>query len=76
MNDYLTLIEKLLSDNKTTGPNQSEFYVNYTKLNLQRMQRWLKTAQLSTETVDVISSIKTKQHWVILTEAWCGDAAT
>jgi hypothetical protein len=75
MNDYLTLIEKLLSDNKTTGPNQSEFYVNYTKLNLQRMQRWLKTAQLSTETVDVISSIKTKQHWVILTEAWCGDAA-
>ena len=75
MQDYLTLIEKLISENKTTGTNHSEFYVNYTKLNLQRMQRWLKTAVLSTETTEVISSIKTKQHWVILTEGWCGDAA-
>lgn len=75
MQDYLTLIEKLLSENKTTGTNHSEFYLNYTKLNLQRMQRWLKTADLSSEVIEVISNIKTKQHWVILTEAWCGDAA-
>lgn len=75
MQDYLKLIESLLSENKTTGTNHSEFYVNYTKLNLQRMQRWLKTAELSTDTVELISGIKTKQHWVILTEGWCGDAA-
>jgi hypothetical protein len=75
MQDYLTLIEKLLSENKTTGTNHSEFYLNYTKLNLQRMQRWLKTAELTDETKKAISAIHTKQHWVILTEAWCGDAA-
>lgn len=75
MNDYLQLIEHLLAQQKTTGTNHSEAMLHYTRLNLQRMQRWLKTAEITSETKQVITTITTIQHWVVLTEAWCGDAA-
>lgn len=75
MHDYLTLVENLLAQNKTTGTNHSEAMIHYTRLNLQRMQRWLKMADMTLETIQEIARIESKQHWLILTEAWCGDAA-
>ncbi len=72
---YRELIENLLAENKTTGPNQSEAMVQYTQMNHQRMARWDKRTQLSEETLGVLEAITHPQLWVIITEGWCGDAA-
>ena len=75
MNDYIKLVEKLVSENKTTGPNQSESLIHYTKMNLQRMNRWMKTGEILPETKTIVEKINSPQKWIVLTEAWCGDAA-
>lgn len=69
---YRELIDKLLSGGKTTGENQSTEMIEYTKLNIQRMNRNDKTAEIDEELKGLV---KSKQHWVIISEAWCGDAA-
>lgn len=75
MEEFLKSIKALLRENKTTGSNHSESMLHYTKLNVSRMKRWLKTGKLNADLVEKIKSIKEPQTWVILTEAWCGDAA-
>jgi hypothetical protein len=43
---YRNLIDSLLKENKTTGSNNSEDYINYTKMNVQRMERLDKTIEV------------------------------
>ena len=73
--DYIALTEQLLSQGKTTGPNQSKDYVHYTELNFHRMKRVFKTTQIQSDLEQVTKSISKKMTWIVLTEAWCGDAA-
>lgn len=72
---YRDLIDKLLAENKTTGDNHSEAMVEYTRMNMHRMRRVEKTADLNDDLVQLLLSVETKMVWVVLTEAWCGDAA-
>ncbi|WP_194774251.1 thioredoxin family protein [Pararhodonellum marinum] len=72
---YKTLIYNLLAEGRTTGSNHSEAMLGYTFINLQRMSRWDKTAKVSIEAQAQVQQIREKQTWLILTEAWCGDAA-
>ena len=37
--EYRNLIDSLLAEGKTTGENHSEAYLNYTRMNVQRMKR-------------------------------------
>ena len=39
------------------------------------MNRWRKTGKLSEELKLAIQEINTPQHWIVITEPWCGDAA-
>ena len=71
---YNELIESLLVENKTTGPNQSEAMINYTQMNQKRMKRWFKTLKLSDE-IKELNIDGQNQKWLIITEGWCGDAA-
>jgi hypothetical protein len=73
--EYIKLIDDLLLDGKTTGPNQSEAMFNYGKLNRQRMHRLEKTVVLSETLREKLQNNKRKMIWLILTEGWCGDAA-
>lgn len=73
--EYRDTIDQLLAENKTTGSNHDESYLNYTKMNVQRMNRWDKTAKISPELVQIVTSISSPQVWLVITEAWCGDAA-
>jgi hypothetical protein len=73
--DYMLLMEKVVAENRTTGPKQSDDLSYYTKLNLARMQRLNKKVTVSEELSDHVSQISVPQTWYILTEAWCGDAA-
>ncbi|NNF00733.1 MAG: thioredoxin family protein [Pyrinomonadaceae bacterium] len=73
--EYIGLIDRLLDQRKTTGPNQSEEMFNYGKLNRQRMRRLGKTVDLSESLAKRARSIERKMVWLIITESWCGDAA-
>jgi hypothetical protein len=42
---------------------------------MKRMQRVLKTFKISEELQETIKSIDQPQTWLVLSEAWCGDAA-
>ena len=72
---YMALTEQLVNEGRTSGPNQSEAYVYYTKLNLQRMNRLNKTIAIPTELSELIAQKAQHWTWLIITEPWCGDAA-
>ncbi|WKK78352.2 thioredoxin family protein [Marivirga salinae] len=71
---YRNMIKSLLSENMTTGSNHSEAMIAYTKMNDQRMSRWDKKINLADEIVNSVVSLP-KMNWLVITEAWCGDAA-
>ncbi len=73
--EYQELFDVILNGSFTASPYDSEEYVEYVKLNQARMRRWDKTLQLSDELLTKIKRINKKQHWIIVTEPWCGEAA-
>jgi hypothetical protein len=73
--EYISLIDNLLAEGKTTGTNQSEAMLNYGRLNRQRMGRLEKTIVLDDAAQASIAANTRRQIWLILTEGWCGDAA-
>lgn len=72
---YMQLSEQLVAEERTSGPNQSAPYVHYTKLNLQRMKRLNKTAEVPNALSQLLQTKAQNWTWVVLTEPWCGDAA-
>ena len=73
--DYIELVSRLISDGKSTGPNQTDELLNYSVLNDKRMKRLDKTIQLSEDMISKIHTLNEPQTWLVLTESWCGDAA-
>ncbi|MBN8572191.1 MAG: thioredoxin family protein, partial [Ignavibacteria bacterium] len=67
--------EELVGQKRTTGLSQNESLVEYTKLNYFRMTRVDKTMVVKFDVKDLIESIDEKKYWILITEAWCGDAA-
>lgn len=58
-----------------SGPEHKEKYAEYTRLNATRTRRVAKTYRMSDEMASLLDSGQcTGQHWVVLTESWCGDA--
>lgn len=72
---YRAVIDNLLLNNQTTGPNQSEDLVDYTKMNVQRMHRLDKTVHISTELSLALEKLESSYNVLIISEGWCGDAA-
>ncbi|MGF1922600.1 MAG: thioredoxin family protein [Bacteroidia bacterium] len=72
---YRQLVDDLLVDGKTTGPDHSEAMLHYTKMNLQRMKRVEKTTILDESLLAAIHNVKHRYHFLVITEGWCGDAA-
>lgn len=71
---YQLMIEDLLSRNMTTGTNHSVPYIEYTKMNMRRMLRLDKQVVCSQAMIEAVQSAGS-QRWLVITEAWCGDAA-
>ena len=72
---YRALVSKLALTGGSTGPYQSEIFVNYTKLGDKRMSRWEKTFKISEEVRQKLKSLDKELVLLVLTESWCGDAA-
>lgn len=72
---YKGLINDLLNEGKTTGSDQSESKINFTKINAHRMKRLYDTTKIIEELKNETMNTKYKWIWLVITEAWCGDAA-
>jgi len=72
---YKVLVSELVAKGKTSGPDQREDLIHYTALNAKRMKRIEKTTVLTEELKKQIFSIQEPMTWILLSEAWCGDAA-
>lgn len=72
---YTKLIDDLLIEGKTTGPNQSETMFHYGKMNRLRMHRLEKTVVLGDDVKSAARELRRKMIWLVITEGWCGDAA-
>ncbi len=73
--EYKEQFEHILDSSNPIAPYNDPDFLNYTKLNWSRLNRWLKTVQLSEEQIKTIQTISQKQNWIVITEPWCGDAA-
>jgi hypothetical protein len=72
---YLELFERLVEQGMTTGENQSEDMIGYTKLNWQRLMRSQKTLKLPVDVQVDLKNLTGLYVLLVLTEPWCGDAA-
>lgn len=72
---YIKEFEKVVDATNRTAPYDQLAYQEYAKLNLSRVNRWLKKDIFSEETKSTFASISSPQKWILITEAWCGDAA-
>lgn len=73
--EYSSYFESILAHPEQFEVYQDEEYLAYTKLNWSRMNRWMKKLIIEKEVINLIDNFNSKQHWILITEPWCGDAA-
>lgn len=73
--EYRDMIDERMAEGKTTGDNHSEAMLHYTKMNVHRMGRLDKRVKLIEDVKAALDGVERKLIWLVLTEAWCGDAA-
>lgn len=74
-NQYLNWVQTLVNESKTSGINQSQALVDFTSLNLKRMERIGKTFVATEQLITLSKQVIEKQIWIVIAEAWCGDCA-
>lgn len=72
---YRSLIDTLVAEGKTTGLIQKPVLVEYTALNVVRMNRLDKTTVLEADLRQALDALARPLLWLVLTEAWCPDSA-
>ena len=72
---FRNLVKTLTNEGGTTGNEQTEAFIGYTKLNESRMKRWDKTLKISEKDAKTIQNYKKSITWLVIAESWCGDAA-
>ena len=72
---FIQLVENLLNEGKSTGNTQNEDMLNYSSLNLKRMQRWNKRGKIDESLQQRIENLQRPMIWMVITEGWCGDAS-
>lgn len=72
---YLAEFSRILNSPSPEAPYDQPEYLDYTRLNWSRMNRWLKKGTLLEPFVKAVKDIQHPQRWIVITEPWCGDAA-
>lgn len=71
--EYLDLINTFAKAYKTSGFDQTQNHIEYTKLNASRMRRIEKSVEFSEDQLEPFRNIGEKQTWLVISETWCGD---
>jgi hypothetical protein len=74
-NRYSELVKELVARGESTGPEQTEQRIEFTKLNASRMRRLDKTIKIPKVAVNAFQNINEKQTWLVILESWCADGA-
>ncbi len=74
LNEYFEIHAEQAKNKQTSGPEQSENLIRYTKINNSRSRRSLKTIELEQIPEAVINKCKDLK-FLIISETWCGDSA-
>ncbi|MFK8298250.1 thioredoxin family protein [Capnocytophaga cynodegmi] len=72
---YRNMIDKMVEEGKTSGPEQTQALIDYTALNEKRYKRLDKTIKISEEKAYFFKNYSKSVTFLIITETWCGDAA-
>lgn len=56
-------------------PEEEQEHLSLAKINFHRVNRIHKTFYAGNELKEVIEKIKDPQHWMVISEDWCGDSA-
>ncbi|MBC5994514.1 thioredoxin family protein [Pontibacter cellulosilyticus] len=70
---YRNLVEELVEQQQTSGNEQTEQRIAFTKLNLQRMKRVEKQFTMLPELKQLLQQNQPEWKWHVLVESWCGD---
>ena len=73
--EYRAHLAALLEEGRTTGDNQSDFYVEIARLNHSRMDRLDKRSRLTDDLQTLLANLRRDYVFLVLSEGWCGDAA-
>jgi thiol-disulfide isomerase/thioredoxin len=73
--DYRAHVNNLVIEGKTTGDNQEERLIEFTKLNVHRMNRLDKTLSVDDNLAEQFSNLRNKYVFLLIGDAWCGDCA-
>lgn len=75
--EYRTLGQELLEKGTTTNGDNRPEILEYTNMNMYRMNRLDKTTKVNEKVKSALAALSSneKYYWVVLTESWCGDAA-
>lgn len=74
-NKYRKIIDELLLEGKTSGEDHSPFMVSYTQKNVERMNFLDNKISITDSLTAKIKALKSNYIFLVLTEAWCGDAS-
>ena len=72
---YKEHVLDLVTQGKTSGPEQREDLIHFTELNAKRMKRVEKTTVLTDAVKENLLKLSQPLTWLLISEAWCGDAA-
>jgi len=73
--EYMLLMQKLVSEKSTTGISKTEELINYTLLNAHRMKRLNKTLLITNDIKESVGAFTREVLWLVISESWCGDTA-
>ncbi len=60
---------------KEMNAGEESKFAAYLPQNWQRQSRILRKLQVSSKLSDMVKSLDKKEHWLVITEHWCGDAS-
>lgn len=73
--EYTNLLEHLLTEGKTTGPQQTPERLEHARLNLARMNRIYNHFEPDSEILEILKHKSDDIQMLFIVEGWCGDAA-
>lgn len=71
---YTSLFDHVINKTEDAPVYENENYIQYTKLNQSRQNRWLKNLQINQSLEETVKALPA-QKWILITEPWCGDSA-
>ncbi|MDZ7807431.1 MAG: thioredoxin family protein [Gracilimonas sp.] len=68
-------IKELYNQKRTTNEDNRQNMLDYTKMYMQRTNRWDKRGKLSDELRVRLKVVSRDMIWLVINEGWCGDGA-